>query len=245
MEKERIGCVIVTHNRREMLYECLQKLINQTYPIKKIFIIDNASLDNTFEYLKEKRIFLEEKEIEENEFLCLTNNNYTEVYYYFSRKNLGGAGGFNIGLKKALDYNFSWIWFMDDDAEPKEDTLEKLLSFEGRGNASFLAPLVINKFNNEIEFRMHKLKIDTLKISEKYINPNEKLDFVYKLEANSFVGPLVNVNAIKKTGLIDESYFILYDDTDFTYRLYKNFGPGYLITQSIIYHIDKYQDYTK
>jgi len=28
----------------------------------------------------------------------------------------------------------------------------------------------------------------------------------------------------------------LYDDTYYTYRLSEYFGPGYLITESIIYH---------
>lgn len=38
-----ICCVVVTYNRKKLLAECLNALINQTYKIKDIIVIDNNS----------------------------------------------------------------------------------------------------------------------------------------------------------------------------------------------------------
>ena len=57
----RVGCVVVTYNRKEILVECLEAIINQSYKVDKIIIIDNNSQDGTELYLKEKGLL----EIEE------------------------------------------------------------------------------------------------------------------------------------------------------------------------------------
>jgi GT2 family glycosyltransferase len=236
MKKEKIGCVVVTYNRKQLLYECLSALLKQSYPIDEIFLIDNASTDGTQSFLEEKGIIHNKEIINEKEFQYLSYNNITKVNYTILNRNIGGAGGFNEGLQRAIKKDFDWIWLLDDDAEPEIDALEKLLSFKDKNKASFLAPLILNKFSQKPEFSAHKLKIDFLTINEKYIKSDEIIKPIYKLEANSFVGPLLKKEAVKRVGSIDTSFFILYDDTDYTYRLFRFYGPGYLITESIIYH---------
>ena len=45
--KEKIAAVVVTYNRKELLFQCLDALLKQTYPLDAIYIIDNASTDGT------------------------------------------------------------------------------------------------------------------------------------------------------------------------------------------------------
>ncbi len=53
-KRDTIAAVVVTYNRKELLIECLDALMNQTYPLDGIYIIDNASSDGTPELLLEK-----------------------------------------------------------------------------------------------------------------------------------------------------------------------------------------------
>ncbi|HBD0327239.1 TPA: glycosyltransferase, partial [Escherichia coli] len=46
MNKEVIA-VIVTYNRKALLLKVIDAVINQSYPLKKILIIDNNSTDGT------------------------------------------------------------------------------------------------------------------------------------------------------------------------------------------------------
>lgn len=71
-----VAVVVVTYNRKELLKECINALLNSTYKNIKVLVIDNHSTDGTKDYISEEL---------ENE----------KVLYVDTGKNLGGAGGFN------------------------------------------------------------------------------------------------------------------------------------------------------
>ena len=48
-----IVAIVVTYNRKKLLKECLESLLDQTIKLDRIIVIDNNSSDNTFEYLEE------------------------------------------------------------------------------------------------------------------------------------------------------------------------------------------------
>jgi rhamnopyranosyl-N-acetylglucosaminyl-diphospho-decaprenol beta-1,3/1,4-galactofuranosyltransferase len=103
----KVCAVIVTYNRKEMLQKCLKALQNQIIPLDEIIVIDGPSTDGTTQLMKEK---------------------FPEITYIRLDEDVGGSGGFYEGMKLAYNKGYDWIWVMDDDATPENDTLEKLLS---------------------------------------------------------------------------------------------------------------------
>ena len=103
----KINCVIVTYNRVELLKENLDAVMSQTYPLHKIFVINNHSTDSTEEYLTR---------FSDNPQIIACN----------LEENIGGAGGFSYGLKKAVQEGCDYVWMMDDDTIPSASALEKL-----------------------------------------------------------------------------------------------------------------------
>ena len=79
----KINCVVVTYNRLDLLKECLQAVEQQTFPCHRIIVVDNCSTDGTCEFLQQ---------------YC------TRPQYHIIRteKNIGGAGGFSIGIKESV-----------------------------------------------------------------------------------------------------------------------------------------------
>ena len=73
--------VIVTHNRIDLLKECLDCVNSQEIPFSRIIVVDNHSSDGTKEYLDK-----------------IGDPRYIVIH---SEKNLGGAGGFSLGLQEA------------------------------------------------------------------------------------------------------------------------------------------------
>ena len=106
--KNDILSVVVTYNRLELLKENIQGLLNQTNNNFDILIIDNKSTDGTDKYLEQIKS--------------------DRISYIITDKNIGGAGGFNLGLRYAIENNYSYAWVMDDDTIPEENSLEKLLN---------------------------------------------------------------------------------------------------------------------
>jgi rhamnopyranosyl-N-acetylglucosaminyl-diphospho-decaprenol beta-1,3/1,4-galactofuranosyltransferase len=100
----KIAAVVVTYNRINWLKKNIDALLSQTRVPDEIIVVDNASTDGTYDFLK----------------------NLSKVKFKRLEENIGGAGGFACGLKCAIDDGADWVWMMDDDALPYKNALEAL-----------------------------------------------------------------------------------------------------------------------
>jgi len=245
-KKETVCAVVVTYNRKELLLECLETLRKQTRPVQGIYLIDNASTDNTPELLKEKGYIQElpPKELDklwekEFEIKNLTDGQAIKLHYVRMHENTGGAGGFHEGVKRAYKKGYDWLWLMDDDVEVKEDTLEKLGKYfvnAKKDNIVALSSLKVN-INGKI-LHPHRGYFNFENIFSGIVKPfNESKLNNRSLEIDhaSFVGILVSRNSIQKIGFPKKEFFLHYDDVEYCTRLRK-LGKILLIPNSIIIH---------
>ena len=93
-----IWAVVVTWNRRLLLEQCLQALMSQTRACDRVLVVDNASDDGTAERL------------------AAWGDRITVLRL---DRNTGGAGGFNAGVRAAVQGGADRIWLMDDDVLPE------------------------------------------------------------------------------------------------------------------------------
>lgn len=224
----KISSIVVTYNRKSLLLKCLDALFRQTIKLQSIIIVDNNSSDNTYQAITR---YLNKPEKKINQKKNLTNNltsldsvidkvvlvakEGTKVYYVHLKENIGGAGGFNIGLKVAYYYKYNWFWLMDDDILPLPNTLENLLSYiniskcihpirmyedgeiiewEGKFNDK----LGIEKYNNNLTFK---------KTNADYVEVN----------IGCFEGMLIHRSIVDKIGYPDKNFFIIGDDAIYGY----------------------------
>lgn len=224
----KICTVVVTYNRYELLKECLDSLLNQTYK-NDILLIDNDSTDGT------------DKKIVEENYL-----NNEQFIYKRLVKNLGGAGGFHYGVKYALENDYDYVWLMDDDAEPELNALELLIDNLDDKKYSAYAPqtLIGTRDDNILSTSGHRGVFDyknCLPAFQKGLDINEyKKDFV-EIEMASFVGILIPISSIKKIGLPEKRFFIHHDDTEYSLRLVR-IGKILMVNKSVIYHKEKRQE---
>lgn len=213
----RVHAVVVTYNRKELLQECINAILAQTTPVEKLILIDNNSTDGTYEFLEEQHYF-ENKIIE----------------YKKLPENIGGAGGFYEGMKLARSYSPDWIWIMDDDTVPTETCLEELLKAKKiiKGKVSFLASAV-RGMNGEA---MNVPKISRKQFS-KYTDWYRYLDHgIAQIVKATFVSLLINTKATKKCGLPWKEFFLWGDDSEYTQRIIRDYGPAYMVGKSLAIH---------
>lgn len=106
MKKNDILVVIVAYNSMKWIKRCYDSLRNSSIPCD-IITIDNGSTDGTPQYLAK---------------------NYPEVTLYLSDKNLGFGKANNIGLQKALDEDYQFVYLLNQDAWIFPDTFSCLLN---------------------------------------------------------------------------------------------------------------------
>jgi GT2 family glycosyltransferase len=197
-EKEKIAAIVVTYNRKDLLRECLNSLLNQTRIPDSIIIMDNASTDGT-------------KEMLEKEFLDNSIFDYVNL-----GENLGGAGGFYYGIKKACEKKFDWMWLMDDDGFADKTQLKILYKYNKTLNIDILNPLVLDKDNEE--------RLAFFKNS----NFSDKRTLLKKNKGTILWGTITPVNGtllskkvVKKIGNIKKEMFIWGDEKEYIFRAKK------------------------
>lgn len=213
---KQVAAVVVTYNRKILLKECIEALLKQTKKdLLDILIIDNHSTDGTREYI--------------DDYIAKG-----EIKYINTGANLGGAGGFNFGMKKAVELMYEYIWVMDDDCLPQYNALEKLLIADKKlnGNYGWLSSVVLWIDGNLCKMNKQKKKIS--------IFTKKKYDNLQEVTQSTFVSLFIKADKILKYGLPIKEFFIWGDDIEFTRRIaVRNKISSYLVLDSVVVHAMK------
>ena len=152
------------------------------------------------------------------------------VSLVFSSRNGGGAGGFATGIAWAVAEEATHIWLMDDDAIPLEDCLENLLeTFTNGRSQAFATPLVLDS-QGVIGPRNYPHLSTSVPAQYRAVE-----DGLLKIDATTFVGPLLSAQVVKKTHLPLADFFIWHDDMEYTSRL-AQFGDSFAVPAARIEH---------
>ncbi len=213
MESKAETCaVVVTYNRKEKLEKCLECILNQQGAASDIVVVDNASTDGTKEMITDRF-------------------SRKGIYYYNTGANLGGAGGFEYGVREAVLKGYKYVWIMDDDTWPEQDALKELLAAnkELNGNWGFLSSVAYWTDGSICRMNIQKRNIF------KHISEKEYDMTAAPIKMCSFVSLLVKGDVVRELGLPIGDYFIWTDDYEFTGRISKKYSC-YLVPSSKVVH---------
>ncbi len=212
---KNVAAVVVTYNRIKLLKECISAIEGQTYDCD-IIVIDNASTDDTANWIQ---LYIENKQ---------------NIQYFNTGTNLGGAGGFNYGIKMAVELGYEHVWIMDDDCIPDPDSLEKLMNIDSLldgANYGFLSSKVLWTDGTPCLMNIQKLKKQT------YDNDYFKETGLKPITQATFVSLLFPVSTIIKAGLPIKEFFIWGDDIEYTRRISIRMNmPCFLVEESTVVH---------
>jgi GT2 family glycosyltransferase len=151
-------------------------------------------------------------------------------------KNTGGAGGFYEGVKRGYERGYDWLWLMDDDAEPKEDALEKLSLYFRNNDVVGLANSVQLPDGSIAIY--HRGKVNFKRIFPLIQIPLDLKEYqreAVEIDMASFVGLAIRRNAIEKVFFPIKEFFIHHDDVEYCIRL-RSVGKILLVPKSVIIH---------
>ena len=216
---QKVIAVVLTYNRKNLLEECLNAILQQTYPVEKIVLVDNGSTDGTRNYLEDVKIL-------PNEI----------IDYALIEKNVGPAAGYEFGMSRALNYDADWQWVMDDDTIPTSTCLEELIKASETlkdEKISFLASTVFGE-NNEF---MNVPGIDITPSENGYQSWYKYLrEGLVRISAATYVSLLIKQDAMRVCGFPYKGFYFWGIDTEQTRRFIKFYGDAYFCGKSIAIH---------
>ena len=206
---KKVAAVIVTYNRKELLKECIGCILSQQGYVPDIIVVDNDSSDGTEDalapYVEAQRVF-----------------------YFNTGSNLGGAGGFQYGIRKGVELGYQYLWLMDDDCMPKDTALRALLSAaKHHPDFGFLSSKALWKDGS-----ICKMNVQRAELTKNVTDFNRKLIPVVMA---SFVSLFIKTDIVRELGLPIKEFFIWTDDWEFTRRISRKY-PCYLVTGSEVVH---------
>jgi len=196
----RVTCVLLNWNGWRDTIECLDALRECTYPRLDVIVVDNGSTNDSVAHIRAA---------------------HPDTQLLESRRNLGFAGGNNIGIRFALENGSDYVWLLNNDTQPAPEALCALVSKAGNdlrmgavGSISYYfgEPDIVQiwaggRVNLWIGYAPSSTK------------PHEDAWFDW-LNGTSL---LLSRAALEDVGLLDESYFLYWDDVEMGLRL-RNHG---------------------
>lgn len=206
----RVAAIVVTYNRKAYLVRCIAALQQQAEVQPDILIIDNASTDGTGDAVAS--LPTDER-----------------LHYYNTGENLGGAGGFNYGMKLAVEQGYDYLWVMDDDCIPEPQALSALLEADRvmEGDYGFLSGIAYWRDGSLCNMNIQKTGL-TSKIK------SLTAPYVPVIMA-TFVSAFFPACRVREVGLPIKEFFIWSDDLEYTRRLSKKY-PCYAVTGCRVLH---------
>ncbi len=198
---ETVAVVVVTHNRADLLVRLLDGLAAQTHRPDAVVVVDNVSTDHTAEVLAARTDL--------------------PLQVITTEANLGGAGGFHLGVRTAYDGGWDRIWLVDDDVVPAPDCLATLMAVDEDCLTSVredLSGALVEKAAVDFDLR-HPLAIKPKRAAVDTVYADRaSMPALVEVQNVAFEGFMARRSVVTEIGFPDPTFFIFYDDAEYAVR---------------------------
>jgi rhamnopyranosyl-N-acetylglucosaminyl-diphospho-decaprenol beta-1,3/1,4-galactofuranosyltransferase len=206
---ETIFAVVVTHRRPDELAKSLDALSTQTRLPDHLIVVDNDFLGDGAGSSRVRDLLAGQP---------------ISTTYLGSRRNLGGAGGFALGMLHALAQGADWVWLADDDGRPQDShVLATLLACAQKYRLAEVSPMVCNMDDpRRLAFPLRRGLVWRRRTSE--LRTEEGQDLLRGI-ASLFNGALFRASTLEAIGVPDMRLFIRGDEVELHRRLVRSGLP--------------------
>jgi len=199
---ETVCAVVVTHRRPDELAKSLDAVSTQTRAPDHLVVVDNDD---------DPRV----REIVAGQPIATT--------YLGSQRNLGGAGGFALGMLHALSLGADWVWLADDDGRPADsEVLGTLLASASTHGLVEVSPMVCDMADPQLlAFPLRRGLRWRRRVNELRVGTEDLLPGY----ASLFNGALFQASTLEAVGVPDLRLFFRGDETELHRRLVRSGLP--------------------
>jgi GT2 family glycosyltransferase len=189
-----VFCVVINWNGWRDTVACVESLVAQEYSPLRILIVDNGSTDESVMRIRTR---------------------FPEIEVLQAGSNRGFAAGANVGIRYALERGADFVWLLNNDVVAPPDTLCRLLAAAAEARTG-LVGTVLRYMDRPTEIQAWGGGSIV-----------RWLGFVRHFQAPAALGPdtfltfasvLLRREMLEEVGLLDEGYFMYFEDSDLCFR---------------------------
>jgi GT2 family glycosyltransferase len=211
--------IVLNWNAYAYTQDCVESLLRLTYPHYEIVIVDNASSDDS---------------------AAILQRSFPDLTVLQSGGNLGYAGGNNVGIDYACRQGAEYIWLVNNDTHIDPQALTALVeALESKPQAGIAGskiyymdePNRISYAGGHVDFiRGKTLHRGDSEIDVGQYDQIEDVDFITGCSL------LIRSSVIANLGKLCESYFLYFEDAEWSLRVKKAGYKLLYVPNSILWH---------
>lgn len=213
----KVAIIVLNWNRLQDTLLCLESLRNQSYDNYEIFVIDNASSEKSTR-------------------LTLDAVRSKTVHILYNSRNLGFAGGVNVGIRRALRNKFDYVALINNDATAHSDWLAMLVRASIDNESAITTGLVIHSDEKTIDSTGDWYSIWGMPFPRDRNAPAVKIPRSGTVFGGSGAGTLYTTQLLREVGLFDEDFFMYYEDVDLSFRAQLYGYTAFYTQHAMVYH---------
>ena len=219
----KIGIVTVLYRSESVLDDFMESLEAQTYRDIVLYVVNNASPDRSLEKIR-----------------LLGKKASFPVEVIDEPRNWGVAKGNNIGIRRALEQGCDYVLLSNNDVTLRPDTVEILLRGLEEEKADMAVPKIYFYDDPKRVWACGGTYHPFKGVTTQYgLHQTDDGNYGRRLECDysptCFM--LMRSDVFSRNGMMDEAYFVYYDDTDFMYRAVRKKGMRLVvIPESVMWH---------
>ena len=255
MERAEVAVLIVGYGNPDDIAHCLAALSAASpSPGFDIFICENGGLP-AFQALVQRviqeeicRAAVEEArgEAAPDPFVAIRRLELvlrrSKVTIGCANENLGYAGGVNAWLRPLMRCEgWKGVWILNPDAEPAGDALVALVARAEAGGKGMVGSTILEagseevvRFRGGLQWRKLSARSVAIGLGERLGAPVDLPAIERAMDSPSGASMYVTRRCVDQIGLMDESYFLFFEDLDWGVRA-KKLGLGYA-SASVVAH---------
>jgi GT2 family glycosyltransferase len=210
-----VHVVVLNHNGLAFNEPCLRSLASSAYPALRILLVDNGSDDGSVEWVERNR---------------------PDVAVLRTGINGGWASGNNAGIRRVLGEGAAYVWLLNNDTELEPDCLPLLVDAAARDPVVGLVSPRIRHFADRKDVWFEGGEISREALMVRHCDLPRFRGLTGPQRYVSGCAMLVRREVFERIGLIDDRFFMYYEDADFCLRAAAAGFRAEVVPDAILYH---------
>ncbi|WP_022948507.1 glycosyltransferase family 2 protein [Methylohalobius crimeensis] len=215
----KVSIIILNWNGRDDTLACLDSVFKIDYPNFDVVVVDNGSTDDSVPAIRKA---------------------FPQAHLIETGKNLGYAGGNNVGIQYALNNKADYIFVLNNDTTVAPDVLTHLVqAAEKHPEAAVLGPVIYEMERPETIWTAGEAFGEGFTCvhlrqgeSETVLNKDDGRTVDWVTGAAFFT----RSSALRDIGLFDERYFLVYEESDWCFRARRAGYSCLIVPQASVWH---------
>jgi len=208
--------IVLNWNNLSDTLECVESVRCSDYGNLAVWVVDNGSDEDPTLELSAK---------------------YPGVPVLRNARNLGYAGGNNVGVRSAIDRGAAYILLLNNDAVLARDCVRRLVEAAQANPRIGMATPTVFHYDRRSEVYWDGGVVDWKSGDVRHDSSNLPAEGgLVRSEWLNGCSLFVRVSAIREIGLLDERYFLYFEDADWSVRAGRRGWTNAVISEARAWH---------